>query len=258
MLMPVDLRDQIWQFIGVVFSVVAILISLYMFAAQRKRKSLVSDIIDYFSFLSLKGISQEKFHITYGDEQVHNLYILVLKIWNDGDVPILQSDFTEPLRVYICGEIKILEVGTLETVPLNLNPQISIAENACVISPLLLNKGDSILLKFILSEGSTASTFSGVDIFSRIAGINQVASKPIYNKPIQMSGIFFALTGISIFIYLQTINSEPFSNIYLLVTQLLAMTLIVAGQLILYLPIYRWKKKEKSLKKYHIYTSFNE
>ncbi len=119
------LRDPIWQFVGAILAVIAITISIYFFYLQRTKKSLIYDVLLDYPLLSSKSDLENRVQILFDDKYVSNVYIFVLRIYNDGNVPILPIDFIEPLRFSFGDNSEILEMEIVENNPTNFKAQIS-------------------------------------------------------------------------------------------------------------------------------------
>jgi len=246
------LRDAIWQFIGAALSLVAILISIYIYIAQQKRKSLTYDIITLTPLLTVQEELVGKVKITYEGKQIQKAYLLVIKVLDDGNTPILPSDFIEPLTFSFSNEIKFLGVEVIDTYPANLNPKLEIGKNSCTISPLLLNKKEAIVLKFLLSNTGTGL---GLKSQARIVGINEVGMKPYIYKPYVASGGLLLLAGLGVYIFI--VPSLPktvitVTDAKLLLGLLTATILTVTGLFIMDLPRLMDNYLRRTVAKYYI------
>jgi hypothetical protein len=88
------LRDSIWQFIcGIGGIGVAVLI----YFLQRRKKSLPYQVLAATPLLTVNEELKGKIQVTFEGTPVQNVHLVLLKILNNGNVPIASSDFELPL-----------------------------------------------------------------------------------------------------------------------------------------------------------------
>ncbi len=70
------------------------------------------------------------------------------------------------------SDAKILSADIVESTPLSLNPVLTVVESGAFVKPLLLNSGDSFVVKLLVQDGSeyisVTGRFAGVNNFERI------------------------------------------------------------------------------------------
>jgi hypothetical protein len=161
-------RDTIWQFIGVFVALAALGFTIYVYYVQRKRKSLSCRLsTETPLFVHEDG----KFHTTYEGRPVHEVFLLIISVSNDGNVPIQAADFEKQLTFSFGTSARVLEVGLLSPAsPPSLNPILRIAQSSVVVEPLLLNSKDSFTIK-ILCDQYTVRDFG---VQARIVGVSEV------------------------------------------------------------------------------------
>jgi hypothetical protein len=86
------LRDPIWQFVGAILGLIAIIISIMLFWIQHQRKSLSFEIIHNAYLVRSKDEVKDKLKILYEKKPIENLLLLIVRLVNTGNVPILASD----------------------------------------------------------------------------------------------------------------------------------------------------------------------
>ena len=89
------LRDQIWQFVGAAFGFVAIIISIILWRTQRRRKALSYDIISRAPLLSVDDEIKGKLKIYFDGKPVQDIHLVLVKIINSGNVPIVSTDYRD-------------------------------------------------------------------------------------------------------------------------------------------------------------------
>ncbi len=113
------LRDQLWQFVGVAISVVSIVVSIIFSLKQRARKGLTYKI-ESTSLVSIKDKAKGKIQILYDLKPISDADLVLLKIWNSGNQPILQTDYEDPITFNFGSKTEILSHDVIETVPNNI------------------------------------------------------------------------------------------------------------------------------------------
>jgi hypothetical protein len=164
------LRDQIWQFVGVVLALIAIIISIVLYLKQKTKKELSYKIVNWSSILSLKEQDQGDIKLLYKDHVVKNADLIICKIANTGNVSITAEDFKKPIKIEFGKDSQILNAEIIETTPQGLEIQLQTDEEKSLIEKLLLNKGDSFTINYLVSECKDKD----ISIHSRIVGIPKI------------------------------------------------------------------------------------
>ena len=162
------LRDPIWNFLAFVIALLALLISIIIFQINKKKKSLAFLVISDTQLQSLNDIESGNLQVIYKDSPVKNVHLLVLKIINNGNLPIATRDFDEPLCFSFGEQSKILNGGIIDQDPKTLLTTFSVISNKIRIEPLLFNPKDHITFKLLVSG------YENVEPTTRIVGIREV------------------------------------------------------------------------------------
>jgi hypothetical protein len=164
------LRDPIWQFIGAILSVIAIGISIYIFIHQKNKKALSYRIVTDTELLTVNEEVKGKIKIVYDNVPVQDVHLIVIKIENNGNVPITSTDFEEPLTFLFGKTSQILSAEVTNVFPLTLKPIISIIDsNKIILEPILLNSKDNLTVKLLLAQFNKQITPE-----ARIIGVGEV------------------------------------------------------------------------------------
>lgn len=189
------LRDQIWQFIGACFSIIAIFVAIYIFILQKKKKILSYCILTNTRLLTVDEAIKGKLKIIYDEVVIQDVVLLVIKIFNSGNVPIISSDFEESLSFNFGKKTRILSVEIVDATPSILAPVISINnQSELTINPMLLNEKDGFSAKLLLTEYENCVTPK-----ARIIGVKNLNEiKKAKNKSfIQFIVLFLASISIA-------------------------------------------------------------
>ena len=144
-------RDPIWQFVGVAISLVALAVAVIAIRFQQQRKSVgynVSD--DHPVFYLFNDALKERLQVTLDGVAVQGLRTIDVVFFNEGNVPVLPTDYVSSLRVAFPASVRVLAAGVKESTPEDLGVSVYEAEGGHVLSPALINPGDELVLQFLL------------------------------------------------------------------------------------------------------------
>ncbi len=163
------LRDPLWQFIGAtILGLIAILVTIYLFWLQQKRKQITYDLVFNDQLLKVYDGVKDNLEILFKGSKVDGLHLVVIRLSNSGNVPILQSDFTAPVIFSLGPTANIVEAQVIETSPPNLQVNLDVMSPNIAINPILLNPGDFIDIKVL------ATKCESVNAQCRIVGVKQI------------------------------------------------------------------------------------
>jgi hypothetical protein len=167
--MPEFLRDPFWQFVGAVFTLVALAVTVLLYFLKRRRKVLSYEIISRTSLMSVKEEVKGRVQILFDGTPVSDAHMIIMKVTNTGNVPIVPSDYLRPVKFSLGETVQILSAEVMETNPDNIEASVKVDAEAVVLTPVLLNGGDSITLKILLAQ------FEGeIDVDGRIVGVKHI------------------------------------------------------------------------------------
>lgn len=163
------LRDPLWTFVGAIFAIIAVVVMILIFFAQRKGKKLSYEITSNSQLLGVKDEVQGKVQILYEGKEVRNVHLLTIKFINNGGHSISSSDYEYPLSISIDPISRILTHEIVNEDPKNLGINLRKEENKIIINPVLLNIKDSFCIKMLVSD------FQGrPEIEGRISGVKNI------------------------------------------------------------------------------------
>ncbi len=195
------LRDTIWQFIGVIAALIAIIVSIVLFYKQRKKKSLSYEILSNNPIVTINDKFSSDLEILYKNKHVKDLYLIILKIKNNGTIPIQSNDFNTNLTISFKNDkTKLLSAEIIETIPVDLNITHVYTQNDIEVKPTLLNSQDSFLFKLLVDNFTMDIILNG-----RIVGINKINKVKRHQLPYFWIGCLSGILTIS-GIYLLSIN----------------------------------------------------
>jgi hypothetical protein len=183
-------RDPMWTFVGSLFAILAVLVAIAVFFAQRKIKRLSYEITSNTQLIGVKDEIQGKVQVLYEGEEVKNVHLLTLRFTNNGNQSISSGDYERSLGVTVNPEAKILTYEIIDEEPNKLGAAVSLEGNKLIISPVLLNAKDAFSIKALVSDLQGRPEIDG-----RINGIKSIMK----HNDGQMS--FFSIAFISMLLF---------------------------------------------------------
>ena len=159
-------RDPVWQFVGVILGVI---IPCVGYLIQRNRKKLVHEIVSRTPLVTKEEEIKGSLQIVFEGKPVEDVRLLEIKVINSGNAPIVSSDYERPVSLFFGDQARILTATVSETFPQSLQATVESKGQAVVLSPVLLNGGDSITLKMLISHLGR-----DIKVDSRIAGVKEI------------------------------------------------------------------------------------
>lgn len=171
------LRDPVWDSLGVIISTVLAILAIYFTWLAFQRKKLSYKIISNENVLGIHPQLKGDIKVTFRDKPINDLFLVLLKIKNTGNIPILEGDYTETLVVKFTKNARIFAAEVTAQNPTNLGAQHNLQFNPSVSSqfitfhPFLLNPKDSFTLRILVSD------FSQPSVEARIVGVRKIESE---------------------------------------------------------------------------------
>jgi uncharacterized membrane protein YidH (DUF202 family) len=146
------LRDPLWQFVGVILTVVTVVVSFLIYWLQQQRKGVTFEVISHTSLLTVREELQGKLQVLYDGEPARSLSVLVVKVWNSGNQPILPVDYERPISFCVGQPARILSADVTELEPASLSINCRTEGNQIALDSVLMNPGDSITIKLLVRD----------------------------------------------------------------------------------------------------------
>jgi len=164
-------RDPAWQSVGVIVAVVLALLTILVGWRQAQKKSLSYSIASKINVLDIEDSIKSKVQVTFESKPVQDLYLIVIKFINSGNIPIHPSDYYQPITITFDGLAEILSVEVLDQSPKNLGVVPSHTSQNVEIPKILLNQKDCFDLKVLVTN------FQNLSIDGRIAGVKAIQER---------------------------------------------------------------------------------
>ncbi len=235
------LSNPIWQLvINVSVAILAVIVAIAIYRKQT-RKEFAFEVITDTPILSIRKEVKGKVQVSLGNAPVDNARLVILKLWNLGNISISPNDYIEPLKLSFGDDAVILDADVLETIPSEhldtVKASLKQDRGSIKLEPLLLNRGDSITLKVLVTQPQITKE---IKVNARIIGISKIlhfdkASNP--RRSIARTAIYCSylvyLASVIYFLFSRYESSFINKLIIILTIVLLAVTYILVIILIL-------------------------
>ncbi len=187
---------------------IGIAVSTMLWFLSQRRKAISYMILERHPVLNLKGAARNQLDIRFDGHSILDSYLIVVRIFNRGHLTINVGDYQTAMFVALNPGAEILAAGVIETVPADLEDRIKakrpnaaliekIVQERIVLTPVLLNQGDSITLQLL-----ARNTAGALNVHGHIEGIKRITcwrEKRIWRKVLTYSGALtmaFAMLGV--------------------------------------------------------------
>lgn len=152
-------------------------VSLYVANWWRVRKGLAFRIETVLPVVSYHVSSVDDLQVTYKGKPIADVRLFIFTLYNSGNQPIVIADFQRPLALEFGPDTRILSCEVVKQHPTNFEIPARIDRNRLEFSSSLLNKGDRITFKAMLSTPRVE-----VRADARITGISMVVVNETTDK----------------------------------------------------------------------------
>lgn len=123
-----------------------------------------------------------KVRVSYEGKLLDDARLVLLRVWNSGNVSIDRNDFEQPLTFCFGDKAEVLSTSIIETKPDTVKSIATLEKNVneVILKPLLLKKNESIKIKVLLT-GFEAD--KDIQVKARIKGIDEI--HPLHELPIR-------------------------------------------------------------------------
>ena len=176
-------RDPLWQFIGALLALIAILVTIYIFLKEKAKKNITYEVTSFVPFLTVNEEAKGELQVIYKGNEISNLFLMTLQINNSGNMSVASKDYEKPISFIFGNEAIVYSAEIVKTIPKTLTSELSVDGNRVTLSPVLLNSGDVIEIKCLV----TSPSYSEFIVDGRIVGIKEITEKR--SNPYKYMGI---------------------------------------------------------------------
>lgn len=160
----------ILEILAVLIALAALTIQIISFKKQALEKEINFDIVEN-RLLSTPGqmLNDEEInnsmHLSFNNKMIKNMRRVIIRVWNPGNIHILDSDYITPITFNFEKGSEILHAMVVKTEPTVFEPGFNTASEKITLKPPLLNSGERIELKILVTESK-----GNVSEYVRFAG----------------------------------------------------------------------------------------
>src|SRR5271157_1070525 len=208
-------RDPMWQFIGAISGIGALMVAIIAVFVQRRRKELSYEVLSNSPVLSVREEIEGKLVILFEQQPVKGVQLLEVKLMNSGNQPITSSDFEAPVALEFGEKSRILTGEVTDTATEGLTASISVEQSHISLNPLLLNGGDSITIRVLVANYEKPPTVGG-----RVVGVSRIRKgrSDLGTTIVMFIGMALNVTGLSVWLdmtWAHHLKSTPKSLFFL-------------------------------------------
>lgn len=186
------LRDPMWQFVGVLVTIIVGIISIILVLKERNKKALSYELVSHASLLSVEKEVRDRLSITYEGKPISQLTLNLIKLINSGNTPITITDFVRPLTILFDETSEIISAEVIERKPKSLEATVTHNRTQVTVNPTLLNGSDWFEIKILSSGQGEITSVSG-----RVVGIREITQYTWQGRYFAaiMGGLFMTVIG---------------------------------------------------------------
>ncbi len=160
-----------WEFVSAIIASAALIITLVVLFIRQQRKQLSYELIERKPIISINEEIElrGRLDITFDGQPLlrPDLEIVTVRISNTGNVPVDDEDYSGPIKLSFGANAEVISVS-VATEPRTFDAQAQVdppQNNQVLILPVLLNKGQSIIVKALV-RGATQ-----LEVYAHIKGV---------------------------------------------------------------------------------------
>lgn len=173
------MKKYIWRIISALLAIAAIIAAYNIYFISRPVKALQIIIDTASQLVSIRPEATGSIQIVYNGKVVSNPQILQITIKNSGNQSIMANDYSTLLLFSFDQQDEIIDVSVINSQPSNIGMNVNKTSlYEATATPILLNPGDTVTVRFIVAESGNDSILSHFHIDGRIVGVKEVALVP--------------------------------------------------------------------------------
>lgn len=167
------LTSSVWQFVGTGVTILAAVAGVIRYFWMRNIKSLSYDLISATPLIA--KAARGKVEVLFEGTIVDDVHLVQLQVTNTGNVPITDTDYAVRLGFRLNSRAQVLSVEVTSASSAALRDAcevIVVSQNEVAVSPLLLNRADSITISCLVRN------FDGSVVpLGRIVGVRNITQR---------------------------------------------------------------------------------
>lgn len=167
--MEESLSVAAFQHPEVIVSVLAIAVTVILYLWSRRWKGICYEVLSVAPLLTMEDEVAGKLQILFDSRPVEKGKLMFVWVSNSGNLPITADEYERPLSLNFPPATEVLTAEAVDTDPSSLKVIPKIEGKKVVLPCLLLNGGDSIILRIMVSKHEGGMTVDG-----RISGVKDI------------------------------------------------------------------------------------
>lgn len=162
------LRDPLWQAVGAILALAALIASIWAIIEQRRRKRISYQLLWDHKIVDSLHLHNSKLVVLFDGREVDQVSLLIIEIKNTGNVPILPSDFIKDITISLNDDSIILGAGIAGTSCSDMDIDFVLEKDSIAINGTLLNSGDYFAIQILVQD------YRHFKIGCRISGVKDI------------------------------------------------------------------------------------
>ncbi len=149
-----------------------VIVSIYLWLLNQRKKRLSYQVLANHPLVNYTEETRHRLDVRFDGERVPEAFLAVIKIENNGHLPIETKDYEARLAVNTAAGSRILMAQVVETNPADLSERIRdssgivpiierVEETKITLRPVMLNSGDSITVQLLMSHAAAKLGITG-------------------------------------------------------------------------------------------------
>lgn len=168
-------RDSIWQFWGVVISVVtlivSVLVSIIIYLRSKSNKRLSYSVDSLEPVVRPRPGFSSRVHISFDGMDVPDVTIVSIRFTNTGNVAIRPEDYYEPVTIEFPGAAQVLDATIGEDNPRGNTKIQAVQGSSVAIEPCLLNS------KWHFKATCLVAGYTDFNVHCKIVDVTRIADQ---------------------------------------------------------------------------------
>ena len=232
------LENPSWQVsINAFIGLLTIVISIIIFRKQQSQKEITFWVLSDQPILNFveefKNEVAGRIQTLFDTKPATDIRRVEISVWNSGNTPIVENEYTEPIKFEFGENAEILEAIITKTTPNNMNVSLKSDSKQITLEPFLLNRRDAVTFKVLLAQ---TPIMKDVSVRTRVVGMNQILDYNKRNATKRSLARIFLIVSYILFILLSIYSILSIYENSILIKLLLISYIMLAG--IVYLLVF--------------------
>lgn len=186
------MADRGWKFYSpLLLAALSFITPIVFWWVDLRPYSIELNVVSTTSLQPSRDLPLDGLSVMLAGKPTTEPYVSVLTLTNDGRRPITSDAFESSLVISAGAKVKISRAHVVQRTPASIDPKIAVQNGELVLSPLLLNPGDSIRFA-VLTENGTPK----FHVRARIADVSEVpvrTERPTASPKVLWTLLFIAV-----------------------------------------------------------------